>query len=235
MKNTKVAVSVNGKSNSYISDGSGYITIKFTKLNQGYMTIAVTNPVTGEVKKSKISVYSRFSGAKNIAMYYYDGTKVKMGILGDDATFVGANQIVTIKLNKKTYKVKTDAKGFITFKIPNTVKPGTYELTAIYKGEIDKRTVKVKQNLKIKKYTVKKSAKKLVIKATLKNGKKALKNKKITLKLNGKKFTAKTNKKGIAKFTIKKKFIKKLKKGKKYTMKVTYLKNTIKTTLKVKR
>ena len=235
LKNTKVAVSINGKSNSYTSDGSGYITIKFTKLNQGYMTIAVTNPVTGEVKKSKISVYSRFSGAKNIAMYYYDGTKVKMGILGDDATFVGANQIVTIKLNKKTYKVKTDAKGFITFKIPNTVKPGTYELTAIYKGEIDKRTVKVKQNLKIKKYTVKKSAKKLVIKATLKNGKKALKNKKITLKLNGKKFTAKTNKKGIAKFTIKKKFIKKLKKGKKYTMKVTYLKNTIKTTLKVKR
>ena len=139
-----------------------------------------------------------------------------------------------IKLNKKTYKVKTKANGFITFKIPNTVKPGKYKLTAIYKGESIKKTVKVKQNLKTKKYKVKKSAKKLVIKATLKNGKKPLKNKKITLKLNGKKFKAKTNKKGIAKFTIKKKYIKKLKKGKKYSIRVAYIKNTIKTTLKVK-
>ena len=182
-----------------------------------------------------MAAYSRFSGAKNIVMYYYDGTELNMRILGDDANFVGANQVVTIKLNKKTYYLKTDANGFIRLKMPNTLKPGTYKLTAIYKGEIDEKTVKVKQNLKTKKYTVKKSAKKLVIKATLKNGNKALKNKKITLKLKGKKFTAKTNKKGIAKFTIKKKFIKKLKKGKKYTMKVTYLKNTIKTTLKVKR
>lgn len=161
--------------------------------------------------------------------------KAKIIILGDDATPVGANQVVKIKLNKKTYYVKTNAKGIITFKIPKTLKPGTYILTAIYKGETNMNIVKVKQNLKTKKYTVKKSAKKLVIKATLKNGKKALKNKKITLKLNGKKFTAKTNKYGIAKFTIKKKHIKKLKKGKKYTMNVIYLKNTIKTTLKVKR
>ena len=235
LNNTQVAISINGKLNNFTCDGSGYITIKFTKLPHGSTVITVTNPATGEVKKSKIIAYSRFSGAKNIVMYYYDGTELNMRILGDDANFVGANQVVTIKLNKKTYYLKTDAKGFIRLKMPNTLKPGTYKLTAIYKGEIDEKTVKVKQNLKTKKYTVKKSAKKLVIKATLKNGNKALKNKKITLKLKGKKFTAKTNKKGIAKFTIKKKFIKKLKKGKKYTMKVTYLKNTIKTTLKVKR
>ena len=235
LNNTQVAISINGKLNNFTCDGSGYITIKLTKLPHGSTIITVTNPVTGEVKKSKIIAYSRFSGAKNIVMYYYDGTELNMRILGDDANFVGANQVVTIKLNKKTYYLKTDANGFIRLKMPNTLKPGTYKLTAIYKGEIDEKTVKVKQNLKTKKYTVKKSAKKLVIKATLKNGNKALKNKKITLKLKGKKFTAKTNKKGIAKFTIKKKFIKKLKKGKKYTMKVTYLKNTIKTTLKVKR
>lgn len=106
-------------------------------------------------------------------MYYYDGSKFKVAILGDDAKVVGANQVVTIKLNKKTYYLKTDAKGFVRLKMPNTLKPGTYKLTAIYKGEIDKKTVKVKQNLKTKKYTVKKSAKKLVIKATLKNGKKS--------------------------------------------------------------
>ena len=168
-------------------------------------------------------------------MYYFDGSKFKARIVGDDGNFVGKNQVVTIKLNKKTYKVKTDSKGYVTLKILSTVKPGTYKLTATYKGQTIKKTIKVKQNLKIaKKYSVKKTAKKLVIKATLKNGKTAVKSKKITLKINGKKFSAKTNKKGIAKFTIKKNVIKKLKKGKTYTVKVTYLKNTIKTTVKVK-
>ncbi len=142
---------------------------------------------------------------------------------------------MTIKLNKKTCHVKTNANGYVTLKIPSTTKLGSYKLTATYKGQTIKKTIKVKQNLKTSKYTVKKSAKKLTVKATLKNGKIAGKNKKITLKLNGKKFTAKTNKNGIAKFTIKKNVIKKLKAGKKYTMKVTYLKNTIKTTLNVKR
>ena len=38
----------------------------------------------------------------------------------------------------------------------------------------------------------------------------------------------------MAKVTVKKNVIKKLKKGKKYTVKVTYKKDTIKTTVKVK-
>lgn len=110
-------------------------------------------------------------------MYYFDGTKFTVRIFGD-STWVGKGQVVTVKLNKKTYKLKTNAKGYITLKIPNTVKPGTYKLIASYKGDTIKKTVKVKQNLKTSKYTVKKSTKKLVVKATLKNGKTALKNKK---------------------------------------------------------
>ena len=65
--------------------------------------------------------------------------------------------------------------------------------------------------------------------------KKPIKNKKITFKFRGKTYTAKTNNKGIAKITIKKNVIKKLKKGKKYTVKVTYIKNTITGLVKVKR
>ena len=95
--------------------------------------------------------------------------------------------------------------------------------------------MKVNQNLKTKKYSVKKSAKKLIVKARLKNGKTALKNKKITLKLNGKTFSAKTNKNRLAKFTIKKNVIKKLKAGKKYPVKIAYLHDVIKTTVKVRK
>ncbi len=234
LNNTQISISVNGKSKNYTTDASGYATVSFTKLTK-QQTIIVANPSNADKKTTKIVVKSRFAGASNVAMYYFDGSKFKARIVGDNGQYVGKGQTVTIKLNKKTYKVKTNANGYATLKIPSTVKPGTYKLTATYKGQTIKKTIKVKQNLKTnKKYSVKKTAKKLVIKATLKNGKNAVKSKKITLKIKGKKFTAKTNSKGIAKFTIKKNILKKLKKGKSYTVKVTYLKNTIKTTVKVK-
>ena len=233
LNNTKVEISINGKPANYTSDSSGNITINFKKLTASQI-ITVKNPVSGEIKTTNIKVLSRFSGASNVVMYYFDGSKFKSRIVGDDGKFVGKNQAVTIKLNKKTYSIKTDANGYVTLKIPNTVKPGTYKLTATYKGQTISKTVKVKQNLKTSKYTVKKTSKKLTVKATLKNGKNALKGKKVTLKVNGKTFKATTNKKGIAQFTLNKNVIKKLKAGKTYTMKVTYLKHTVKTTLKVK-
>ena len=234
LNNTQVPISVNGKSKNYTTDASGYVTVPFTKLTK-QQTIVVVNPSNNDKKQTKIVVKSRFSGASNVVMYYFDGSKFKARIVGNDGNFVGKGQTVIIKLNKKTYKAKTSVNGYITLKIPKTLKPGTYKLTATYKGQTIKKAIKVKQNLKTtKKYSVKKTAKKLVIKATLKNGKKAVKGKKITLNINGKKFSAKTNKYGIAKFTIKKNVIKKLKKGKTYTVKVTYLKNTIKTKVKVR-
>lgn len=82
---------------------------------------------------------------------------------------------------------------------------------------------------KVKK--VKRSSKKIVLKATVKN----VKNKKVVFKFNMKKYTANTNKKGVAKVVIKKNVLKKLKKGKKVTYQATYLKDTVKRTVKVKK
>ena len=53
-------------------------------------------------------------------------------------------------------------------------------------------------------------------------GKKAYKNKKLTIKFKGKKYKVKTNKKGVAKFKITKKMLKKFKKGKKVKYTVIY-------------
>ena len=58
---------------------------------------------------------------------------------------------------------------------------------------------KTKTTLTLKKVKVEKSAKKLVIKATLKINKKAAKGKKIKFKFNKKTYRAKTNKKGVEK------------------------------------
>ncbi|WP_407462448.1 C1 family peptidase [Methanobrevibacter sp.] len=321
IKNTKISVTVNGKSKTYTTDNNGYISIPFTKLTSNQV-ITVLNPITKEQSKNTIKVVSRFSGNKNIKMYYNNGTKYTVKVYGDNAKLVGANQVVLIKLNKKTYKVKTNSKGVASLKIPKSLKPGTYTITATYKGQTIKNTVKVlsriagnknvnmyyfdgskysvkvygktgkllskqtvtiklnkktykvksnkkgvaslkipktvkpgtytisasyagltvKNKVKVKQVlssqktkTVKRWWKKFTLKATLKNGKKPLKGKKISFKFKGKTYKAKTNSKGVAKVTIKRKVIRKLKRGKSYKVSITYLKDTIKRTVKVKR
>ena len=89
--------------------------------------------------------------------------------------------------------------------------------------------------LTLTKVNVKKSAKKLVLQATLKKGNNALSGKKIIFKFDGKKYTVKTNKKGIAKVTIKKNVLKKLKVGKKVKYQASYGKTIVKKTVKVKK
>ncbi len=84
------------------------------------------------------------------------------------------------------------------------------------------------------KVTVKKTARKFVLQAKLKINGKLVKGKKITFKFKGKTYRAKTNSKGIAKVIIKKNVVKKLKKGKTYAVKVSYLKDSVKSSVKVK-
>lgn len=102
----------------------------------------------------------------------------------------------------------------------------------------DAQTQKTDSNpvkLTLKKVAVKKSAKKLVLTSTLKKGKTALKKEPVTFKFNGKTYKINTNNKGIAKLTIKKAVLKKLKVGKKVTYQVSYGSKVKKFTVKVKK
>ena len=82
---------------------------------------------------------------------------------------------------------------------------------------------------------VKKGSASLVLTAKLTKGKTVLKNKKVTFLFRGKTYTAKTNSKGIAKVIVKKTVLNTLKVGSKYAVKISYLTNSIKRTVKVKR
>ena len=183
-----------------------------------------------------IDFKAKLTGAKAITMKYSEAKTFSLKVYDIYGKIVGKNQIVKIKIGKKTFSVKTDKNGVIKFKIPNTVTPGKYTITASYKGAKVSKKLTVKQILTLKTVKVKKSAKKLILTATLKkvNGK-YLKGKKVTFKFNGKTYKAKTNKKGVAKVTIKKSALKKLKVGKKVKYQATYLKDTVKKTVKVKK
>ena len=234
-----VEVNVTIDNNKYVlkTDGNGTLSIATSNLALGKHELVIVNTVTGEESLSIINVVSRFGSAGGIVMDYFDGTAFKVLVYDDYANPVKSGEKVVLNIKNKNYVAYTDANGYVLFVIPKEVTPGSYKLKVTYNGQSISNNVKVKQVLKSKKTVkVKKSAKKLVLKASLKTSKnKAIKGKKITFKIKGKKFAAKTNKKGIAKVTVKKSVLKKLKAGKKYAVKISYLKDTIKSVLKVKK
>ena len=236
LANASVGVKFDGEPVNLKTNGEGLLDIIIYDGNAiGKHVLDLTNPANNESMTITVTIVSRFAGNANVNMYYYDGHAYKVRVKDNMGNFAGKNQLVAIKIGKKSFNVKTDANGWATLKIPDTITPGKYTIAATYYGQTVENSLVVKQVLKLSKVKVKKSAKKLVLKATLKQANKALKSKKVTFKFNGKKYTAKTDKKGVAKVTIKKNVLKKLKVGKKVKYQVTYLKNTVKTSVKVKR
>jgi C1A family cysteine protease len=184
------------------------------------------------VKAYTLADDTKVIDAKDISVDYDGGKYFSVTVVTADGHAVGAGETVKFTIDGKTSSVKTDSNGVAKIKITNV--PKKYPMTTTYNGKSVKSTVTVKHVLTTSKVTVKKTAKKFTLKATLKINGKVVKGKWITFKFNGKTYKPKTNAKGVAQKTLSKNVIKKLKKGKTYTVKVTYLKDTIKTTVKVR-
>ena len=230
--NKQITFLISGKTYNATTDSQGIATISLS-LNVGFYNVEISIPTQNLTKK--ITVVARLTENKNIVMDYLDGSKYKVRAIDDNGNPVASGTVVKIKVSGVTYSVKTDKNGYAT--LPIRLQPKTYTITSTYKGVTVKNTIKVKSTLKAKKtFKVKKTAKKLVLKAKLKwsNGKPIV-GKKVTFKFKGKTYKAKTNKKGIAKVKVKKKVIKKLKRGKKYKVKIRYKNETAKSKVKVKR
>ena len=248
--NGVVAVQVaNNNGTATLTNGKGSFTIPADWLSVGKATIRVTSKendkfiagsaeatfnVIPKVVPPEPTPVDQSKIVANDLTAYYNKVSYSVTVYGADGK-LASGVLVTFKINgKNVATAKTNAKGVATVKLSQV--PKTYKITSEALGKSVTKKLTVKQVLTLKKVKVKKSAKKLVLTATLKEGKKAIKGKKITFKFKGKKVkTVRTNKKGIAKVTVKKSVLKKLKKGKKVTYQATYLKDVVKRTVKVKK
>ena len=253
----KVSLSINGQSGTIElpNDAQGNITltiagkvyetevingvanVKLPNLDDGKYDYNITYSGDGNyssfTKTGSVTVINPKIVAKDTVVQYSAKGKYSVTVYGSDGKVASGIYVVFEISGKQVAKVKTNAKGVATYIV--TKNPGTYKISATALEKTVTKKLTVKHILKLQKVKVKRSAKKLVIKATVvKVNGKYLKGKKIILKFKGKKYKAKTNKKGVAKFTIKSKVLKKLKKGKKVTYQATYLKDTVKKTVKVK-
>ena len=197
-------------------------------INPGVYTIVAKNPVTGESTSNTIRVFAYIMGNKNLVKYFGSAKSYKVRIYDDNGNPVGAGKIVKFRINGKTYSVKTDKKGYATFKI--NLSPKTYTITAIYNKFKVTNKVIIKPVLIVRKIT---SPKPNLIKITAKllnsNGK-PFKGKKVTFKFKGKTYWAKTNSKGLAAANIKA-----ILKVGKYKITSIYGKSKVTTTINVKK
>ena len=190
-------------------------------------------PLSRQVALNIVHKASRIT-AGDLKILYTESKVYSVTLYGNDGKALANTKTEFYAGNKLLGTANTNANGVAAIRI--TYLPGTYNLVVKAPGKSVVKKLTVTHLLTLKTVKVKKSAKKLVLTATLKKVKgKYPKGKKVTFKFNGKKLTAKTNKKGVAKVTVKKNVLKKLKKGKKITYQATYLKDTVKKSVKVKK
>ena len=239
----KVTLSINGKSYNYHVE-NGVANVIIPNLGEGDYPYTITYSgdtkyssftTNGSLNKSAPKVDPKIT-AKNTAVQYSAKGKYSVTVYGTDGKVASGVQVIFKISGKQVGKAKTNTKGVASYVV--TKNPGKYKIQATALGKSVTKTLTVKHIVTLKTVTLKKSAKKLTLQATLAkvNGK-YLKKKTVTFKINGKKVaTAKTNSKGVAKITIKNpSVVKKLKVGKKVTYQATYLKDTVKKTAKIKK
>ena len=229
-----VNITINGKTTSTITDAGGIAKIKITNVPGTY---EVTTSYNGETYKNNVAVKlnlktCKIIGNKNIAVDYLGGKYFRVKVVSADGKVAAVGATVKFTINGRTVTAKTNRYGIAQVKITDA--PKKYVITTTFNGKSIKNTVTVRHIIKTTKMTVKKAAKAFTLRASIKINGKVQKGKTVTFKFNGKTYKVKTNAKGVAQKTLNKKVINKLKKGKTYTVKVTYLKDTIKTTVKVK-
>lgn len=232
-----IIVNVDGKKFKEIDLEDEKETISLSSLATGTHKISIfydswdefsyENNYVVTVKKSTIS-------AKDLSMFYLDGSKFKVQIKDYKGKSVGKGKSVKFYVDGKLFKtVKTDSKGYASVVLNHV--PKTHSVKVVYKATTVTKKVTIKQILTLSKVTVKRSAKSLVLSATLKKVKgKYLNNVPITFKFKDNTYRVFTNSKGVAKATIDAKILKKLKAGKSVTYQATYAGTTVKQTVKVK-
>ncbi|MDO5861052.1 MAG: hypothetical protein Q4Q55_09960, partial [Methanobrevibacter sp.] len=203
LANKKVNLMIGSVNYNAISNSKGEITLP--SLNRGtysvYVSFAGDDNYYSSKNTVKVTVKPAITGNKNYAVYYRNTITYKLRIVGADGKYVGAGKAVTVKVNGKTYTLKTNKNGYVTksFKF----KAGSYTITAQYNGDKVSNKLTFKPTV-IAKDISKKKAKIVKFSAKLvnKNGK-ILKNKIITFKIKGTTYKVKTNKNGVAVVSLK--------------------------------
>lgn len=205
----------------YIDFAGGNVIVDLEKNIDPLLTISIGDIEEDNAANAVITTNSSFTGAVIVQIANRNYT---VNVIN------GQGNLSISGLSPNTYTATVLFKSDGIFN--DSIKTTTFKVTLKPAPQVQKADV---VKLTLKKVKIKKSAKKLVLQATLKINGVGKKGAKLTFKFNGKKYNVKTNKKGVAKVTISKKVLKKLKVGKKVKYQVSYGKTVKRLSAKVKK
>ncbi|WP_407409748.1 hypothetical protein [Methanobrevibacter sp.] len=129
LKNTNVKFTISGKTYTVKTNANGVATLNIN-LKPGKYTITTLNTKTGEKKTNtvtvKTTIISKDKTAKANKKLNY-----QVKILKNNGK-IAKKVTITFKINKKTYKIKTNNKGIATLNIK--LKKGKYTVSTTYNG-----------------------------------------------------------------------------------------------------
>lgn len=199
LANTKVKFTIGSESLTAKTLPNGIVRLNINMTPGKYEIVAI-NPKTNQKAVNSIFIYNYLVGNKNLVQYYGANKVYKVRAYNDGGK-PAAGVIVKIKVKGKTYKIKTDEKGYARRSID--LIPGEYVITATYRNYTVANKVIVKPVLSLKDISVKGKRIKYSVKLLNSKGKIAKKTK-VIFKFKGQKYKVKTNKKGIATLKVNK-------------------------------
>ena len=197
--NAKVQIKINGQTFTKTTDKTGKASIN---LNYNSGTYSVLSSCSGNSEfaacsmKSTVTIKSTLK-CSDFSKYYKNTAKYSATFYDNKGKLLKNTQ-AKIKLNSKTYSIKTNSKG--VGKLAIDLKPGKYSISVKNPktSETVQKTVTIKSWIETSDLRFNETQKGKFNVKILNSYGKASPNKKVTLKVNGKTYTAKTNKNGIA-------------------------------------
>ena len=130
LRNTVAQMNINGVMYYRTSNDAGSVKLNIN-LNPGTYILTLTNPITGEMKSSRITVLSKFVENHDVVKYYRNASVYSIKLL-DNHGKVDSGKTITFNINGVFYHRTTDVNGIARLNL--NLGLGKYIITAEYGG-----------------------------------------------------------------------------------------------------
>ena len=199
IRNTDIEININGVFYTRKTDGNGVAQMNIN-LPPGTYILTATNPLSKEQHTTKVTVLPNIVENHDLTKYYKNASQYSLRLLDDTGNPVGAGVSVQLNINGVFYTKTSDANGYVKMNI--NLPPGTYIITAEYKGLRASNTIKVLSILETRDLVMKyKDGSKFEAKVLDGQGK-PYAGQTVTFNINGVFYTKTTETDGIARLKI---------------------------------
>ena len=140
IRNTDIEININGVFYTRTTDSNGVAQMNIN-LPPGTYILTATNPSTGEMHTTNVTVLPNIVENYDLTKYYRNASQYSLRLLDDKGNSVGAGVSIQLNINGVFYTRTSDANGYVKMNI--NLPPGTYIVTAEYKGLRESNTINV--------------------------------------------------------------------------------------------